>query len=433
MDLEIINQIRTTFENLPDHRKPGNNRKYAVADAALSAFSVFFTQSPSFLDYQQRMQQLHNRNNAQSIFGVHQIPSTSQIGNLLDPIAPEILYPVLAEVGDQLYTQGKLNPFKSIGGTWLVALDGTDSFSSEKISCPCCTQQTLKNGQTLYRHTLVTPVIVAPGQNQVVPLPPEFVRVQDGVEKQDCELAAAKRWLTTWGVHYASRGITVLGDDLYCHQPFCEAVRAQHMDFLFVCKPDSHALLYEWLDDFTRTGEVQMLEKSRWNGKQRLTERYRYFNQVPLRNSDDALMVNWCEVTLLNAKQDVVYRNAWATSHIIDEHNVIEIVAAGRARWKIENENNNVLKNHGYHFEHNFAHGKQHLSNFLATLNLLAFLTHTALDWLDEAYHSVRNAAPSRRTFFEQFRTLLQFILFDNWQHLMSFMLYGESHIPRGT
>ena len=433
MDLELISQIRIAFEELPDFRKQGNNQKYALEDAALSAFSVFFTQCPSFLDYQQRMQKLHNRNNAQSIFGVHQIPSTSQIGNLLDPIAPETLYPVLSTVGDKLYTRGCLKPFLSIGGTLLVAMDGTDSFSSEKISCACCTQQTQKNGKTLYRHTLVTPVIVAPGQSRVVPLPPEFVRTQDGVAKQDCELAAAKRWLIQWGPHYAPRGITLLGDDLYCHQPFCEAVRMQNMDFLFVCKPYSHALLYEWVADFTRTGDVKTLEKSRWNGKQRLTEHYRYINQVPLRNSDDAMMVNWCEITILNAKQDVVYRNAWATSHAINDDNVADIVAAGRARWKIENENNNVLKNHGYHFEHNFAHGKQHLSNVLATLNLLAFLTHTALEWLDEAYRAVRNTAPSRRTFFENLRTLLQFIPFDNWQHLMQFMQYGGDKLPIQT
>jgi len=433
MDLELIDQIRSAFAALPDYRKPGNNQKYALTDAALSAFAVFFTQSPSFLDYQQRMQKHYNRNNAQSIFGVHKIPSTSQIGNLLDAIAPELLYPVLAGVGDQLYTQGCLKPFLSIGDTLLVALDGTDSFSSEKISCPCCTQQTLKNGKTLYRHTVITPVIVAPGQNRVIPLPPEFVSPQDGAEKQDCELAAAKRWLARWGAHYASRGITLLGDDLYCHQPFCEAVRAQHLDFLFVCKPDSHALLYEWLADFTRTGHVQTLKKSRWNGKQRLTECYRYLNQVPLRNSDDALLVNWCELTITNAQQQVVYHNAWATSHDIDAQNVEHMVAAGRARWKVENENNNVLKNHGYHFDHNFAHGKQHLSNFLATLNLLAFLTHTALEWLDEHYRAVRNAAPSRRTFFENLRTLLQFIPFDNWQHLMHFMLTAEPLLPDKT
>jgi len=205
------------------------------------------------LDYQRRLQKHHNRNNAQSVFGVHQIPLTSQIGNLLDLVAPETLYPMLAETGDKLYVQGCLDPFISIGGTLLVALDGTDSFSSERISCPCCPRQTLKNCNTLYRHTVVTPV-VAPGQSRVVHLPPEFVVAQDGQEKQDCELAAAKRWLTAWGRHYASRRITLLGDGLCCHQPFCEAVRQQQMDFLFVCKPDSHALLYEWVADFTSDG-----------------------------------------------------------------------------------------------------------------------------------------------------------------------------------
>ncbi len=108
-------------------------------------------------------------------------------------------------------------------------------------------------------------------------------------------------------------------------------------------------------------------------------------------------------------------------------------VAAGRARWKIENENNNVLKNHGYHFDHNFGHGKQHLSNVLATLNFLAFHVHTALEWLDEAYRAVHKTAPSRRTFFENLRTLLQFIPFDNWQHLMQFMLYGDTQLLRQT
>jgi len=158
----------------------------------------------------------------------------------------------------------------------------------------------LKNGKTLYRHALVMAVIVAPGQNRVVPLPPEFVSTPDGQEKQDCELAAAKRWLTRW----------VMTCIATSHFRFCEAVRQQQMDFLFVCKPDSYVLLYEWVYDFVRTGEVQIVEKSRWNGKQRLTECYRYINQVPLRDSDDALLVNRYEITLANAKQELVYRNA---------------------------------------------------------------------------------------------------------------------------
>jgi len=423
--VNLINKMHSVFSALPDSRNTStsHNLKYAVEDAALSAFSVFFTQSPSFLDYQVRMQKELGKNNAQSIFGVHKIPSDNQIRNILDPIPPEIVFPLFAEITDDLYQDGYLNPFRSIGDTLLIALDGTDFFSSEKISCPLCTQQTLKNGKTLHRHTAITPAVVAPGQSNVMPLVPAFVQPQDGHEKQDCEIAAAKRWLNDWGNHYSPWRVTLLGDDLYCHQPFCQAAINDGFDILMVCKPDSHRLLYEWIADFERIGEVRTVEKTRWNGKQRLIESYRYLNQVPLRDSDDALMLNWCELTITNAAGKTVFRNAWVTTHLISDDNVVEIAAAGRCRWKIENENNNTLKNHGYHFEHNFGHGKLHLSNLLATLNLLAFLLHTTLDWIDVSYHTVRGLLPSRRTFFEHLRALMQYFPFDHWKCLMSFMI----------
>ena len=49
----------------------------------------------------------------------------------------------------------------------------------------------------------------------------------------------------------------------------------------------------------------------------------------------------------------------------------------GRARWKIENETFNTLKNQGYHFEHNYGHGEQHLSVVFAMLMMLAFWVPT--------------------------------------------------------
>jgi hypothetical protein len=238
--VNLISKIHSVFSRLPDSRKTStsNNLKYAVSDAVLSAFSVFFTQSPSFLDYQIRMQKECGQNNAQSIFGVHKIPSDTQIRNILDPIPPQTLFPVLFEVGDVLHQNGYLKSFRSVGDTLLVALDGTDFFASEKICCPSCTQQTLKNGKTLHRHIAITPVVVAPGQSNVVPLVPAFVQPQDGHEKQDCEIAAAKRWLNDWGSHYSPWGVTLLGDDLYCHQPFCQDAIDRGFQVLMVCKPD---------------------------------------------------------------------------------------------------------------------------------------------------------------------------------------------------
>jgi hypothetical protein len=126
-----------------------------VEDAALSAFSVFFTQSPSFLDYQRRMQRWRGRNNAQSLFGVHRIPSDNQIRNLLDPVPPETLFPVVAEISEGLYHGGYLQPFRSIFNTLLVVFDGTEYFASQKLAGDCCNQRTLSSCATQHYHTVL--------------------------------------------------------------------------------------------------------------------------------------------------------------------------------------------------------------------------------------------------------------------------------------
>jgi hypothetical protein len=419
----LTQRMREVFAQLPDARRSSNNLRYAMEDAALSAFSVFFTQSPSFLDYQTRMQQQQGKNNAQTLFGVHQIPSNNQIRNILDPVPAHTLFPLIAHIGDELYRNQYLESYRSINNTLLVAIDGTDFFSSNTIHCKCCSCAQQKNGDMLYRHIAVTPVLVAHGKQQVIALPPEFVHPQDGHDKQDCETAASGRWLSQWGSHYAAWRITVLGDDIYCHQPFCQRTLDADMHFIFTCKPDSHPTVYEWVADFTRAGQIATLTRTRRKGKKHFTDTYRYLNDVPLRDSDDALLVNWCELITTREDGTVQYRNAWASSHRIDEHNVEPLVKAARARWKIENENNNTLKTKGYHFEHNFGHGKRHLANLLATMILLAFLMHTCFDWLDERYRAVRSALPSRATFFENVRTLLLYLPFDSWDHLLGFML----------
>ena len=186
--------------------------------------------------------------NAQSLFGVHQIPSDNHIRNLLDPVKPEQVFPVFEEILQVLEQQGQLTNFRSLANTLLIALDGTEYFSSNQIHCPGCSTRTLKSGETYYFHSVVTPVIVCPGHTQVIPLVPEFVVPQDGHDKQDCENAAAKRWLRQYGQGYSRLNVTVLGDDLYCHQPLCHQLLAQQFNFILVCRPESHTTLYEHLE-----------------------------------------------------------------------------------------------------------------------------------------------------------------------------------------
>ena len=423
---DVVNQLRTTFESLPDART-GKNIRYTMTDAGLSAFSVFFMQSPSFLDFQRTMQETQGKNNAQSLFGVFKIPTDNHIRSLLDSVEPASVFSSFDFIFEGFQRAGVIDSFRSTDQRLLLALDGTQYYSSQKIHGSCCSCKTHANGKMSYSHTVVTPVLVKPGSDKVISLAPEFISPQDGHEKQDCEINASTRWLERQGSRFAALGTTILGDDLYCHEPFCRVLLDKQFEFILVCKPDSHKTLYEWVGDLERNGVVKTVVHKRWTGKRHETDTYRYVNAVPLRDADDALMVNWCEIITQTEDDKVIYRNAFATSLMIDAGNVAEVVTSGRARWKIENENNNTLKTKGYHFEHNFGHGERFLSSLLATLILLAYLLHTLLDLMDDTFCLLRQKLPSRRRLFDDMKALTTYFCFDNWEHLIKFMLESWS------
>ena len=215
-----MNYLEDAIAEFPD-RRTGENTRYSLRDAGLGAFSVFFTQSPSFLSHQQSMQYSKGNSNATTIFGVEKIPTDNWIRSLLDPVPSWSLSGVFRRVFERLEAQGSLDTYRAFDGTLLLALDGTWFHSSESVNCEHCNRQAHSDGRTTYYHSAITPVLVRTGSNQVFSLEPEFIEPQDGATKQDCENAAAKRWLTGAGLYYAERGITILGDDLYCNEPMC--------------------------------------------------------------------------------------------------------------------------------------------------------------------------------------------------------------------
>ncbi|GHV41819.1 hypothetical protein AGMMS49546_18600 [Spirochaetia bacterium] len=127
-------------------------------------------------------------------------------------------------------------------------------------------------------------------------------------------------------------------------------------------------------------------------------------NGVPIRYEQyerDTLTVNYLEMSIWDEEKGKrTYYNSWITDKPIDTDNAKHLADCGRARWKIENEHNNVLKNHGYHLEHNFGHGENHASENFCLLNLLAFLFHTILYLGDEQYRAARDRSGRRDNFY---------------------------------
>lgn len=416
----FISRLSQLSESLPDKRT-GSNLQYQMADIVKAAFAVFFTQSPSFLAGQKIMKTSKGKSNGETIFQMEKVPCDEHIRQMLDPVSPGCFYDEFHTIMDEVEAQGKLEAYRVLEGKHvLVSLDGTQYFSSYEIECENCQHRKRRNGKVQNYHTAILPVLVAPENPHVLALPPEFIMPQDGQDKQDCERAASKRWVEQQAEHYAPRNAILLGDDLYANQPLCQIILDHQLHFLFVCKPDSHQALYQALEQ--RPVDTTLTERH-WNGKHGERWVYRLVNEVPLRADEEALSVNWLELHITHADTGVsLYHNSWVTDLTVTRNKVVELADCGRARWKVENEGNNVLKTKGYHLEHNFGHANQYLALTLLTLNLLAFLLHTVSDLADTTYQLIRKKLGRRDTFFNDLRALMRYMLFDSWEHLLNFM-----------
>ncbi len=331
-------------------RRTGRNARLAMADIGMAAFAVFFLQSPSFLSAQKQLETRQGRSNAKTLFGIDQLPSDNHIRSMLDRVPPEHFDAMFYRVIDHLEQQDALDRLRRLNGRMLIALDGTEYFTSTSIGCDGCSTRKLKNGEVQNFHAMLGASIVAPGTSSLLPLPPEFIRRQDGAAKQDCEINAAKRWLKRIGPRMEGLKPVYLGDDLYCCQPVCQAILDAAGSFLLTCKPTSHTTLYEWIDG------VGINELCRTDGKGRNRRRCRYRRMCGLSISDgkDALNVNWFEAAICSMSGKRLCHNSFATDMAVGRDNVAELAECARARWKVEN---NIIKalTDGFHLEHSFG------------------------------------------------------------------------------
>ncbi len=415
---QLILIIKKNIIIYPEIREANNNTKYTLEEIILSAFALFFFQSPSWLEFQTKMEKKRALNNARSLFGIRNIPTSNHISAIIDELNPKLLSSIFDDICSLLVKENIIESFEFLGQkTLLVAVDGTQYHSSKKICCEGCLTRT--HGEvTIYSHSALVASIVSPKYNQVIPLMPEAILNEDGNEKQDCELNASKRWLKRFNRLFEEYQIVILGDDLFSKEPFIKATLEQNHNFILVAKDTSHITMYKYIKENKPT-ELTITEFEKHH---KYTYEYRYMNEVPLKKDSELTGINWCEVTIYKGDKRV-YLNSFVTDIKITDENIVEIAKAGRSRWKIENENNNILKTKGYHLEHNFGHGKMYLSEFLFTFNLLAYLVHTTLLVCDKEYKILYEMSSSREVFFQDIKSITKYLYFPSWDIMLNFMI----------
>lgn len=385
----------------------------------MSGFAMMYFQDPSLLQFQRRMEEANQQNNLRNMFDVDVIPGDTQLRDQLDNSPSDKLEEVFSDFFRQLQRAKQLENYQFMPGKYLITLDGSGYFSSHKINCPSCLVTTPKKGPPRYHHQILQAALVHPDCKQVIPLAPEPIRNTDGKDKQDCEINASKRILKKIRQTHPKLGIIIVGDGLYSKQPFIECLKEAGFSFILVAKPDDHKIMMEWVCEQEQLGEFSHWEYTDQKGR---THQYRWINKVPLNGNEKTCWVNYFEYSLI-VKGKRTYHNSWITGIEVDRGNVKQLVKGGRARWKIENEGFNTLKNQGYHLEHNFGHGKKNLSMNFFLLNLLAFFMHQIFELTDLLYQKCRAKFSARIEYWNQLRCTFRILIFKSWEEMLGFII----------
>jgi len=313
-----------------------------------------------------------------------------------------------------------LDRLRFLGGYYLLLMDGSRYFVSEKVHCDSCLKKEHQDGRVSYSHQMLSAVPAQPDHREVIPFAPEPIGNQDGQTKNDCERNAAGRLLRRIKAEHPHLNLIVVEDGLAGNAPHIRDLQALGMHFILGAKPGDHAFLYDRVIDEFDQDRVTVIK---WR-EGKTTCEITYVEQLPLNASNSDLLVNFPAYAEYDADGERLKQFSWVTDLPITRRNARELVRGGRARWKIENETYNTLKNQGYHFEHNFGHGEQNLAVVFAMLMMPAFLVNQVEQLCCPLFGAVWEKLGSKRAVWDQVRSHFRHFRCDSMQRIYEAILY---------
>lgn len=382
----LLQSIRDHFKLVTDHRDLTRIR-IALSDFLMSGFSIFCLKFPSLLQFEEQMRDGGFASRLGPMFKLVEVPSDTHMRSVLDEIDPSELAPIFKKLFNKVQESKRLEGFQFLDGSYLISIDGSQYYSSYEICCDSCMSKRTteeKSDGLLYYHQMLAGCVVHPEQHCVVPLCPEPMRRQDGNDKNDCERAAMRRFLDRLRQDHPKLKAVIVADALHATGPLIRDLRLSNANFILGVKPGSHIKLFEGIESWEERGKINHFEYEETFGekiKKKRVHRFRYANKILFNHADLNTSVNfleyWEATTWIDPKgrpQETRVHFSWVTDYEINDKNIMQIMRGGRARWKIENETFNTLKNQGYEFEHNFGHGNKNLSTVFGYLMFLSFL-----------------------------------------------------------
>ena len=395
---KLIKEVTSGLANIKDHRK--GNATYKLSNLLNTGFAMFSLKDSSLSSF--REQYPVREANLSRVYSIDSLPCDTALRSGLDGVCPKTLQEQFKIPLGILRKRGVLSSRKVLGGYIAIPFDGTGHYCSGKKSCPQCMVKNHRNGKKSYYHQLLGAVIVHPKESTVFPVGCEAIVKQDGKTKNDCEQNAAKRLIPIVRSHLPKTTepkLIGIFDALYATAPHIKCLADHHMNYIIATKGKTY--VDEQAKKLAQKDELQTIQ---WTKGQN-TCTAKFANGLILSGQHQDVITNYVEYSEVDSQTGKsVFYSTWMTDIPITKDNIQEWVSVARARWKIENETFNTLKNQGYHLEHNFGHGKKNLATNFAILTFLAFLTDQIAQHLDTNFQKAKAVCKTFKAFWEKIR-----------------------------
>lgn len=409
--------IKEDFKQVPDSRHA--NSTITMDDALMSALAMFQLKDRSLLAFDERRR--NEPENLHTVFGIGTIPCDTHMRTILDPVSLDPLRKPFTTVFRHLQRGKDLEKLVYLDGYYLLSGDGTGFYSSEKVTSPYCMGKKSKNGNVSYYQLMYAASFVHPDSKIVIPVFPEMITKKDGSKKNDCERNAAKRFYNKFRLDHPHLKVIIVEDALSSNGPHIKELQKHDLRFILGAKPTDHKALFSTLNQAIKektATEITELDEER----KTIAHHFRFLNKTPLNKSNPDLLVNVLEYWEVE-KDGKVREFSWVTDIEITRENVFAIMRGGRARWKIENETFNTLKNQGYNLGHNYGLGKNNLSGVFTILMMLAFLVDQAQQLSCWLFQDALGKAGTKRDLWERIRATFWQFKVDSMETILRAML----------
>ena len=419
----LFNRLHKDFSKVSDCRE--GDIDISMADALMSGFAVFSLKDPSLLAFDKRRE---TDGNLEKIYHIENVPCDTQMRTILDEANPEEIRSAYKNIFKELQRGKALEPMVFFQGCYLVSLDGTGHFSSKKLfSDGCLKKVSKKTGEITYYQQMLGAAIVHPDFKEVIPLAPEPIIKQDGQTKNDCERNAAKRFFGKLREDHPHLSLIITEDALSSNAPHIREAEKYNLHYILGVKNGDHPFLFSRVEEAQNRGGTTQFELVDKNDPDKI-HRFLFVNQVPLNKSNQDLLTNFLEYWEITPEKTQHF--SWVTDFTITTGNAFELMRGGRARWKVENETFNTLKNQGYHFGHNYGLGKKNLSTVFVMLMMLAFLVDQTQQICCPLFRRAWQKMGSKRELWDRMRSLFRDFAFKSMRMLYEALIFGIKFQP---